>query len=756
MAAQLAGILSGPPPESLTTLAHGLSGGSPGLVRLLVAELRRRGVLAQRAGVWLLGPVDDLTVPAGAEPMLVAMLAGVDEVARCAVELLSAGDGEVPAAALCRVCCRGPAAMEAALQVLADRGLVREDLRPEGHAVRGTVPLLQRLVAQALGPQRLQELRAAVNRASLSDAIASGVPDGGSALCEGWPLSDIDAFELLRRGVDGALTARSWREAVTLAEVGIRRAAALAAYDQMAGLHEARARGLHAGGHRSDAVAAWSASVLATPMVDVGRRADRLRELAEVEWQESLFAAASGHIEEAAALVKTDPAAAGTIRDAVTLTRGLFAGRAPMPTPAQDVAVADLDALWRRTGLPAAGVARLIVLTDAAARDGRWAQMLDQARQACRLAATSGDPRLVGQAAVSLETAQVVAMDVGARDAIAVAISSAADAELEAVEADHRSLAAFLQVMAGDIAGGLAHADAILAIGSRLGSRSVLAKGFLVRGLIHAYVGDTRLALACQEEFLGCYDNENASLLHLNVGAGELAAHIALRQGRLADVLSALDAVGTPRRGHWFHASMLAGSAHFGLGDRHALAAQVAALRALPEPMPWVEAVIDRLEGLRLILAGDQEAAGLLQASSLRLEELGLALPAAAGWLEWADLGLAGRLGADASARVESAASELARMGAHEAAELGRRLLRGPRRRASAPGRPGELTEREREVALLVAEGLSNPEIADRLFVSTRTVTTHLTHIYARLGLSGRTALARYMHTGGATRAPGL
>ncbi|MFN8029927.1 MAG: AAA family ATPase [Dermatophilaceae bacterium] len=756
VAAQLAGILSGPPPESLTTLAHGLSGGSPGLVRLLVAELRRRGVLAQRAGVWLLGPVDDLTVPAGAEPMLVAMLTGVDEVARCAVELLSAGDGEVPAAALCRVCCRGPAAMEAALQVLADRGLVREDLRPEGHAVRGTVPLLQRLVAQALGPQRLQELRAAVNRASLSDAIASGVPDGGSALCEGWPLSDIDAFELLRRGVDGALTARSWREAVTLAEVGIRRAAALAAYDQMAGLHEARARGLHAGGHRSDAVAAWSASVLATPMVDVGRRADRLRELAEVEWQESLFAAASGHIEEAAALVKTDPAAAGTIRDAVTLTRGLFAGRAPMPTPAQDVAVADLDALWRRTGLPAAGVARLIVLTDAAARDGRWAQMLDQARQACRLAATSGDPRLVGQAAVSLETAQVVAMDVGARDAIAVAISSAADAELEAVEADHRSLAAFLQVMAGDIAGGLAHADAILAIGSRLGSRSVLAKGFLVRGLIHAYVGDTRLALACQEEFLGCYDNENASLLHLNVGAGELAAHIALRQGRLADVLSALDAVGNPRRGHWFHASMLAGSAHFGLGDRHALAAQVAALRALPEPMPWVEAVIDRLEGLRLILAGDQEAAGLLQASSLRLEELGLALPAAAGWLEWADLGLAGRLDADASARVESAASELARMGAHEAAERGRRLLRGPRRRASAPGRPGELTEREREVALLVAEGLSNPEIADRLFVSTRTVTTHLTHIYARLGLSGRTALARYMHTGGATEAPGL
>jgi hypothetical protein len=70
---------------------------------------------------------------------------------------------------------------------------------------------------------------------------------------------------MLRRGVDEALAGGSWREAVTLAEASIRRAAALAAYDQLAGLHEARARGLDAGGHRSDAVAAWRASVAATP-----------------------------------------------------------------------------------------------------------------------------------------------------------------------------------------------------------------------------------------------------------------------------------------------------------------------------------------------------------------------------------------------------------------------------------------------------------------------------------------------------------
>lgn len=100
-----------------------------------------------------------------------------------------------------------------------------------------------------------------------------------------------------------ALAARSWHEAVTLAEASIRRAAALGASEELAGLHDARARGLDAGGHRTDAVAAWRASVTATLLDDVARRADRLRRLAELEWTEGLFAAAGGSIEEAAALL---------------------------------------------------------------------------------------------------------------------------------------------------------------------------------------------------------------------------------------------------------------------------------------------------------------------------------------------------------------------------------------------------------------------------------------------------------------------
>ncbi len=53
-----------------------------------------------------------------------------------------------------------------------------------------------------------------------------------------------------------------------------------------------------------------------------------------------------------------------------------------------------------------------------------------------------------------------------------------------------------------------------------------------------------------------------------------------------------------------------------------------------------------------------------------------------------------------------------------------------------------ELSEREREVLTLVAAGMSNEQIADRLFLSTRTVERHLSNIYAKLRLSGRSARA--------------
>lgn len=63
----------------------------------------------------------------------------------------------------------------------------------------------------------------------------------------------------------------------------------------------------------------------------------------------------------------------------------------------------------------------------------------------------------------------------------------------------------------------------------------------------------------------------------------------------------------------------------------------------------------------------------------------------------------------------------------------------------SGMARPAGLTKREMEALLLVAEGLSNDEIAGRLVVSTSTVKTYLSAIYAKLRVSSRTAAMRYV-----------
>jgi DNA-binding CsgD family transcriptional regulator len=65
---------------------------------------------------------------------------------------------------------------------------------------------------------------------------------------------------------------------------------------------------------------------------------------------------------------------------------------------------------------------------------------------------------------------------------------------------------------------------------------------------------------------------------------------------------------------------------------------------------------------------------------------------------------------------------------------------RGQRRRPSS-GWEG-LTPTEVEVVRLVADGLSNPDIAERLFISRKTVTTHLSHVFGKLGVSSRSELS--------------
>ncbi|MBP2476642.1 DNA-binding CsgD family transcriptional regulator [Crossiella equi] len=102
----------------------------------------------------------------------------------------------------------------------------------------------------------------------------------------------------------------------------------------------------------------------------------------------------------------------------------------------------------------------------------------------------------------------------------------------------------------------------------------------------------------------------------------------------------------------------------------------------------------------------------------------------------------------EALAELDQAGRTFADRGALRWEELTVKQQRRQGRRIPKPASrsaPGELTARESEIAELVSKGHTNRAIAERLVLSERTVTTHVSNILAKLDLPSRTALAAYL-----------
>jgi DNA-binding NarL/FixJ family response regulator len=154
---------------------------------------------------------------------------------------------------------------------------------------------------------------------------------------------------------------------------------------------------------------------------------------------------------------------------------------------------------------------------------------------------------------------------------------------------------------------------------------------------------------------------------------------------------------------------------------------------------------VARALGVMAAALGDHDAADRHLAAAVAMEERIASPPFVAHALLAHARALLARGGAGDRRRAHHLADR--------AAEIARRLGMPPVRAAATAvadaasgvrGGVGALTAREREIALLVADGLANRAIAERLVLSERTVETHVRHVLAKLGLRNRTQVAAW------------
>jgi DNA-binding CsgD family transcriptional regulator len=159
----------------------------------------------------------------------------------------------------------------------------------------------------------------------------------------------------------------------------------------------------------------------------------------------------------------------------------------------------------------------------------------------------------------------------------------------------------------------------------------------------------------------------------------------------------------------------------------------------------WVLAHVTRCRGLVAAARGDvEQALALLARAVAEHQAVGDPFGRARALLALGTIRRRVRQKRPAREAIEAAVGDFDTIGASRWAVKARGEL------SSVSGRrPAEaLTAAERRVAILVAEGKTNREVAAALFLGERTVASHLTHVYAKLGVRSRTELARRLQAG--------
>jgi ATP/maltotriose-dependent transcriptional regulator MalT len=313
-------------------------------------------------------------------------------------------------------------------------------------------------------------------------------------------------------------------------------------------------------------------------------------------------------------------------------------------------------------------------------------------------------------------------------------------------QAIHRALGGLARVAAiqGDPekAIGLLHES--LALSERLGDRGWLARDLAMLGEFERLAGrptegkvHALRALALAEEIEAVYPHCLATGILGRIAAARGDLDAASRHFRAALALET--GAGLQPFVAWWQLGLAEAAIARGKADegrRQALAALDSA-RSIGNRRDQARATM--LLGMAALARGEHDAA-IAQLASALMDERELGDTVGAARALDALLDAFGQIGqADRAERIRSAMAD-GSLGLDGAVALVLRG-RGARTREDEPGWGG-LTRAEAEVAELAATGASNPAIAEQLFMSRSTVKTHLSRVYAKLGVANRAELA--------------
>jgi DNA-binding CsgD family transcriptional regulator/tetratricopeptide (TPR) repeat protein len=737
-------LLGGDPPDAFVASVVARTVGSPLMITALIDELRATGGLFRSGGTWVVGPGALDVVPAVMGDLARGRLRRLTAQQRTLLELVAVAGDAATAPVLADALGTGEESVLGTARELSDLAVVAEVAEPGGVRYIATHPVYAEVAYGEL-PESIRRRR----HGAVAAALERRCPEDVGLLAPHYlggqeQVDSHRALHVLTVAGDGALAVHAGAEAARYLTAARRLAAA--GGDQRRGttLAEHLGGAWQAAGRMDAAVEAWAQAL------DGYRQLGEVEAVARVGRQLASALCERGQVDAAGRLLdevldSPEPTDAGSelllVRE---LRLRLLATVGEIE--AFEAAAAELRDLGGRLGSSHAMATVDLFRAELQRQRGEYVAARRLLVGVLATAERLGDPVLastVQRPLIGLELALDGPRSARSRalDALALARTGA----IPALEGVPRLALAIADFFAGDWEESWRSATELLSIGHRIASRRGVAAGLAGRALVFCHRGELAAAAQCLAEARAVFGGGQPTDRHVFSFIDTLDAMVLLHRGAAA-AIPVTD--GMPSGGLLLpelHLAVL-GETQLAAGAPDAALETADRIARLGPGAPLPAAIAGRLAGLVHRARGDLPAAAqfCVEAADV-FSALGMPFEAARCRLEWA-LAAGGEHPHDAVDRLQEALRLFVGLGARQYADRARHLLRelgaqpAPGRRPPAAG----LSQREVEVVRLVAEGLSNTEIARRLVISPRTVTTHLQHVYARLGIGSRAALVRY------------